>query len=262
MPFPTRLTPRLPSRAANVPIDHPLSPGGSTLAVLDANVLLPPRLSDLLFDLSLVGLYHARWTPAIEGEFIKHFGAIILAADATIAKATKAASPNQEHIAIAQRRLRCFRLAVGPEHEVLLYDKPIYECMVPSNVHFRDIHVASAALVLRALAQQEGVAADKVFIVSNNLKHLAVKEMAAIGIDVISPGEFIDKLNAAAPARVEAAILKTINDLVAPPYSKADALTLLVKHGAAETAKFYAAHWHVQIPQPLNKIRPPRRPDA
>lgn len=253
MPFPTRPTPRLPSRAADVLIDHPLSPGGRTLAVLDANVLLPPRLSDLLFDLCLVGLYHPRWTPAIEGEFIKHFGAVVLAAAATKRKASKVASPNQEHIAIAERRLHCFRSAVGPEHEVLLYDKPIYKHMVPPNVNGGDIHVASAALVLRALAQQEGVAADKVFIISNNLKHLAVKEMAAIGIDVISPGAFINKLNAAAPAKVEAALLKTINDLVAPPYTKADVLTLLVTHGANVTAKFYSSHWSVKIPHLLKK---------
>ena len=32
---------------------HPLSAEGDTLAVLDACVLLPPRLSDVLFDLYL-----------------------------------------------------------------------------------------------------------------------------------------------------------------------------------------------------------------
>ncbi|RFP09857.1 hypothetical protein D0T26_28540 [Duganella sp. BJB489] len=113
-------------------------------------------------------------------------------------------------------------------------------------MHAGDIHVASAALVLHILAQQEG-AADKVFIVSNNLKHLAVKKMAAIGIDVISPGDFVDKLNAVAPARVETALLKTINDLTAPPYTQADMLSLLMTHGANKTAKFYSSRWHVEI---------------
>lgn len=63
-------------------IDHPLSPGGSTLAVLDANVLLPPRLSDILFDMFMVGLYYPRWTQTIEGEFIRNFGAVALAENA------------------------------------------------------------------------------------------------------------------------------------------------------------------------------------
>ena len=34
---------------------HPLSPGGNTLVVLDTCVLLPSRLSDVLFDLMLAG---------------------------------------------------------------------------------------------------------------------------------------------------------------------------------------------------------------
>jgi hypothetical protein len=36
-------------------ISHPLSPGGETHVLLDANVLLPPRLSDILPDLCLEG---------------------------------------------------------------------------------------------------------------------------------------------------------------------------------------------------------------
>ena len=41
---------------------HPLTPGGNTLAILDTCVLLPSRLSDVLFDLMLEGLYFAYWT--------------------------------------------------------------------------------------------------------------------------------------------------------------------------------------------------------
>ena len=32
---------------------HPLTPGGNTLVILDTCVLLPSRLSDVLFDLRL-----------------------------------------------------------------------------------------------------------------------------------------------------------------------------------------------------------------
>jgi hypothetical protein len=48
---------------------HPLSPGGNTLVLLDACVLLPSRLSDVLFDLMLAGLYFAYWTADVEAEF-------------------------------------------------------------------------------------------------------------------------------------------------------------------------------------------------
>jgi len=224
-----------------VPIDHPLSPGGCTLAVLDANALLPPRLSDLLFDLFLGGLYLPRWTQAIEAEFIKNFGAVVLAKTAAERTAIRGAPPGPEHVAKAEHRLRCFRSAVGPEYEVLLYDKPVYKKMAPPTVNAGDIHVASAALVLNTLAQEEGTA-DKVFIVSDNLKHLAVKDMAAIGIGVVSPGKFIDKLNEAAPARVQIALMKTVNDLTAPLYTQQDVLMLLVTHGARETANSFLRH--------------------
>ncbi|WP_300752390.1 hypothetical protein [Janthinobacterium sp.] len=220
------------------PIKHPLSPGGSTLAVLDANVLLPPRLSDLLFDLALTGLYHPRWTQAIEDEFIRHFGAVALAQNKKHRKAIQAASPDPAHSAKAKHRLHC-----GQEYEVLLYDQPGYKNRGPSKVHAGDMHVASAALVLHTLAQEE-CAVDKVFIVSSNLPHLAVKEMALIGIDVVSPGDFINRLNAAAPAQVEHALLKTIHDLTSPPCHKEDLLKLLITHGAEETAKYHAAKWN------------------
>ena len=51
---------------------QPLSNGGATLLILDANALLPPRLSDMLFDLHLARLFSPRWTQKIEAEFIRH----------------------------------------------------------------------------------------------------------------------------------------------------------------------------------------------
>ena len=108
--------------------------------------------------------------------------------------------------------------------------------------------MASAALVLHALAQEEG-STDKVFIVSDNLVHLAIKDMAAIGILVVLPGEFINMLNVAAPTRVEKALLKTIEDLEAPPFTREDLLRLLDARGAIDTAKFYASKWNMKIPQ-------------
>ena len=45
---------------------HPLSPGGNTLVILDTCVLVPSRLSDVLFDLMLEGLHFAYWTGDVE----------------------------------------------------------------------------------------------------------------------------------------------------------------------------------------------------
>lgn len=240
-------------------IDHPLSPGETTVAILDANVLLPPRLSDILFDLYLEGLYDPRWTQAIEAEFIKHFGHVVVAKNKAESRAIAAAPPDPTHLAKANHRLGCFRSAVGPQYEVLLYAKPEYESMVPAKVHQRDIHVASAALVLHSFSQEEGVA-HKVYLVSNNLAHLAAKEMKAIGVSVVSAGAFINELNTAAPARVEQALLRTINDLKkGPPFTQADLLDILVVHGASATANFYAQKWDVKIPQRGPSLNPARR---
>jgi len=215
---------------------------------LDANVLLPPRLSDLLFDCALAGLYCPRWTQDIEDEFVKHFGAVVLTKGKQARLAAAAAGPDPAHIAKARHRLGCFRAAVGPEYEVLLYDKPEYVAKVPKAVDKGDIHVASAALVLRGLSDEEGLS-DKVCIVSNNLAHLAAKDMASLGIAVVSPGAFIDELNKAAPDRVEQALLKTVNDLTTPPFSMADLLGLLDAHGAKATAKHWSKQWQLKIPQ-------------
>lgn len=230
-------------------LDHPLSPGGVTLAVLDANVLLPPRLSDILFDFALAGLYCPRWTQAIEAEFIQHFGEVVLTKGKQARRDIAAAVPDPVHLAKAQHRLGCFRSAVGPEHEVLLYDRPEYRTKVPKAVDEGDIHVASAALVLRGLSHEEGLT-DTVCVVSNNLAHLAPKDMGALGIAVVSPGAFIDEINKAAPDRVEQALLKTVNDLTSPPVTRADLLRLLAAHGAKATAKFWSKKWRVKTPPP------------
>ena len=231
-----------------MPPDHPLSPGGSTLAIMDANVLLPPRLSDLLFDCALAGLYCPRWTQDIEAEFIEHFGEVVLTKGKQARREVVAAGPNPAHIAKARHRLGCFRAAIGAEHEVLLYDRPEYRSKVPNAVDKGDIHVASAALVLRSLSDGEGLP-DKVFIISNNLTHLGTKDMAALGIAVVSPGAFIEELNAVAPDRVEQALLKTVNDLMTPPFTKANLLGLLDAHGAKAAAKHWSQKWQVKIYQ-------------
>ena len=59
----SRLLPRIGSRCQR---------WTGTLAILDACVLLPSRLSDVLFDLMLEGLYFAYWTSGVEAEFLRN----------------------------------------------------------------------------------------------------------------------------------------------------------------------------------------------
>lgn len=228
-----------------MPLDHPLSPSGSTLSILDANALLPPRLSDILFDLHGVGLYFPRWTPKIEKEFIKNFGPVVFGRNKAERRKIALAPPDPEHVAAATHRLKCFRSAAGIEHEVLRYEDVEFTSKVPKPVHSGDIHVVSAALVVKHYADP----LDKAYIVSNNRVHLAVSEVGKLGVKVVSPGAFIDELHSVAPARVEEALMRTIRDRKAPQMTQAELLAVLSIHRASKTAHHCSTKWNVAIPR-------------
>lgn len=224
--------------------DHPLSPGGITHALLDANTLLPPRLSDVLFDLCLEGLFSARWTIDIEAEFLRNWPRVA-------AKAGKNGSPpsaRQSTIdtANAEKRLVCYKGAVA-EHEIFGHDNPSVLATVPGAVHPEDKHVAAAGLVLLSYAQQFNDN-DRVFIVSSNLKHLAVTDMALLGVSVVSPGEFIDSLAKADSTRVGLALERSVSSLANPPCTRELLLNALLLHGAKDTVHHFAEAWGVKPP--------------
>lgn len=216
--------------------DHPLSPEGHTLAILDACVLIPPRLSDVLFDLHGVGLYTPHWTCDIETEFLRNWGKVVKD------------SPNSS----AQNRLRCFQDATKRRHEVFGYGKQEFIQLVPKEVHAGDVHVISAALVLQSAADPK---VDKIMVVTSNSAHMAASNTAKLGVEIIRPGAFIDKLCALAPERVEMALSNTVADLKKPPYSKAELLGALDVHGAKSTVRAFLEIWGVRLPQSKGRER-------
>jgi hypothetical protein len=111
--------------------DHPLSPGGRTFALLDANVLLPPRLSDVIFDLYGIGLFSAKWTESIEVEFLRNWSTVVHAARRK-AESTPPLSAAEiaEIQSKAANRLRCYQHAVR-EYEVFGYDDPSVIAQLP-----------------------------------------------------------------------------------------------------------------------------------
>jgi hypothetical protein len=232
-------------RAAAVP-DHPLSPAGSTYAILDANVLLPPRLSDVLFDLR--DLYFPRWTVDIEMEFLRNWAQVVKRLSGAELKAYKAASPHPEDELKAARRLDAYRNAVGDEYRLIGYSENHIAKQVPAAVNKGDIHVAQAAILMRHLLVSEGMVSDRIFLVSSNVKHLAAKDMAGLGIEVIRPGAFVDQLFHAAQDRVSEALEQTVSDLKSPPYTKGDLLGSLSLHGAKTTVKHFCKAWSVRLP--------------
>jgi hypothetical protein len=210
-----------------------LSPGGRTYALLDANVLLPPRLSDILFDLCLEGLFWARWSTEIEAEFVRNWS--------KVAVREGAAGSTEVQVAKAKQRLDCYKNAVRA-HEVYGHNTDSVLARVPTAVDAHDRHVVAAALVLLDYAVQESIR-DEVYIVPNNVKHLAGADLGQLGISVIAPGKFIDALTQADSVRVARALEQSINCLKIPPYTHAQLLQTLTLHRAESTVAHFAGKW-------------------
>lgn len=118
---------------------------------------------------------------------------------------------------------------------------------VPHAVYAADKHVAAAGLVLLDYARQFN-ARDKVYILSSNLKHLAPVDMKRLGIEVVSPGKFIDDLTLVDSARVDSALNKSVGSLKNPPYTRQLLLGALLVHGAKSTVQYFARAWGERLP--------------
>ena len=199
---------------------HPLSPGGNTLVVLDTCVLLPSRLSDVLFDLMLEGLYFAYWTADVEAEFLRNWLHVHPDAPKSGAK-----------------RLKAFQRATNNGHLITGYGDNAFVSRVPARVHENDRHLIAAALVLaHGLDEEDDPAKHNVMVVSDNTKHLAVNDTRKLGIEVIKAGAFLDCMFEAAPPRTSQAIAKSLTDLAKPPYSRSELTAALRLNGAKACA--------------------------
>lgn len=226
------------------PAGHLLSPGATTWAILDANAMIPPRLGDMLFDMSEAGLYRPRWTADIEREFLDNFPSVVFGKTKPERKAIKE-NPTPEQVQAARRRLAAFQGSAGPEREVFGHGLPKHLSQVPSGVDPKDVHVIAAAIVVKAHAES----ADRVFVVSANVAHLAKVEVAKLGIEVFSPGQFIDAMSRPGDSRFEEAMSRTIRDRAGKKaFSREDLLACLLTHKAKKAAERLSKLWNVPVP--------------
>ncbi len=144
--------------------------------------------------------------------------------------------------------MNAYRNAVGDEYRLIGYGANHIAKQVPTAVNKGDIHVAQAAILIRHLLASEGLVSDRIFLVSSNVKHLAAKDMAGLGIEVIRPGAFVDLLFQAAQDRVSETLEQTVSDLISPPYTRGDLLGSLSLHGAKATVKHFCKAWRVRLP--------------
>ena len=173
-------------------------------ALLDANVLYPARLRDLLIRLALTKRYRARWTTEIQDEWIRN----LLANRADL-------SADQ-----LERTRTLMELAV-PDVLVSSYEGLIPGLNLPDA---KDRHVLAAAIRCQA-----GV------IVTLNLRDFPAEALAPYGIEAQHPDTFIAHLADLSLPHVCGAVRALRSNLRQPPVTVDELLDSYLALGLAET---------------------------
>ncbi len=170
------------------------------VAVLDACVLYPAPLRDLLLRLALNGLFRARWTERIHQEWMRNL--IIKRPDLTLKQ--------------LERTRELMNQAV-PDALVMDYELLIPELELPDN---DDRHVLAAAIRCQA-----GI------IVTFNLDDFPARALSRHSVEVWHPNKFVSKLFDLDPDAVCTAVRGQRSALKNPPKSPRELLDILRVQG-------------------------------
>lgn len=174
-------------------------------ALLDANVLYPAPLRDLLMQLATLGLFRGRWTDRIHDEWIN---------------ALLRREPRLERSAL-ERTKRLMDASVA-DALVTGFDRIERELSLPDP---DDRHVLAAAIVGRCDV-----------IVTFNLTDFPAVRCAPFGIVAQDPDSFILELMAARPDLVHEGVRRIRKRLRNPTLSAAEYVALLERHRLVDTA--------------------------
>lgn len=180
-------------------------------AVFDACVLYPAPLRDLLMWLALSGRFRARWTAEIHDEWVRN-----------LQKNRPDLTP-----ALLRRTIDLMNQAV-PDALVSGYEDLIDGLTLPDA---DDRHVLAAAIRCGASV-----------IVTFNERDFSIDLLAASGVEVQHPDEFIDDLFDLDQAAVVAAAQKQRSTLKSPPMDVDRYLDILMKQGLTKTVKDLSAY--------------------
>lgn len=174
-------------------------------ALLDANVLYPAPLRDLLLQLAVTDLFKARWSDDIHREWIE---------------ALLRNEPHRSRTALERTR----DLMNSATRDCLVRE---YEYLVPSLElpDANDRHILAAAIVGRCDV-----------IVTQNLTDFPDTILASYGIDVQHPDEFLSNHLNLAQGLFCSAVQKVRARLQNPPYSIEQYLDILTRNGLVVTA--------------------------
>jgi predicted nucleic acid-binding protein len=173
-------------------------------ALLDANVLYPAPLRDLLLQLAVTDMFHAKWTADIHREWI----------DALLEN-----EPHRSRVVLERTRDlmdRSTRDCLVTEYEYL-----IDSLTLPDP---NDRHVLAAAIVGRCDV-----------IVTYNLKDFPNEALASHGIEAQHPDEFLSNHLYLAPGIFCSSVQKVRHRLKNPPYNVDQYLENLMERGLVAT---------------------------
>ena len=175
------------------------------IAVLDANVLYPAPLRDLLLRLAVADVFAARWSERIHDEWIRNL--LKNRKDLTLKQLTKTKNLMDSHV-----------------RDCLVYDyEPLEEGLNLPDVD--DKHVLAAAIKSNAQA-----------IVTFNLKDFPEKELDKYGVEAIHPDLFIQHQIDLNPGLVCQVVKLHRAALKKPPKTISDYLNTLESCGLVVTA--------------------------
>lgn len=178
--------------------------------ILDANVLYPNLLRDILLSLATTGLYHARWTARINEEWTRNL------------------VNNKPDIASKIGLLLEQVNQAVPDCLVEHYEFLIEGLVLPDP---DDRHVLAAAIFGHADA-----------IVTANLKDFPLSTMAQYGIEIQHPDDFV--MNQLELRTFEALeVFKRVRSKRRnPPCTAAELIDMVERNGLPQTAQHLRAH--------------------
>ncbi|QLH64484.1 PIN domain-containing protein [Serratia symbiotica] len=174
--------------------------------ILDACVLYPSFLRDLLIRLGLTGMYQPKWSATIEDEWQRN----LLATRADL-------TPEQ-----IQRTATLMNKAV-PDAMIIDFEPLIDSVDLPD---VDDRHVVAAA-----------VRSNAEIIVTFNLKDFPASALDAFGIEALHPDDFVMDMFDLNRALVLSAVTTQRSNLRKPPMSVDGYLEALLRQGMAQTVK-------------------------
>lgn len=181
--------------------------------VLDACVLYPARLRDLLMHLGIAGLYQPKWSAEIHREWCRNL--LMNRPDITQAALTRT-------VELMERAL--------PDARVVGFETLIEGLTLPDE---NNRHVLAVAL--RAKAE---------VIVTLNQKDFPASALQKFNIEALHPDDFITDLLDLSPGLALEAVRRQRQSLRHPPLSTDDFLDMMLKQGLNGTVSVLKGYRH------------------